>query len=224
MRVLIVEDARSIAQSITEFLQLHNYTCDYAHDGVSGWNLARENEYDLFILDISLPHMSGLELCTRLQDIVVNNPGIMFLTARDTLDDKLVGFSKGCDDYLVKPFSLDELKARIDAIYERTHHARSKVLSIDTLTVNLETREVKREGQDIVLTKNCYKILTVLLKNSPAVVSRDTLTHELWADNFPDSDSLKSHIYRLRQEIDKPFAKPLIHTIQGEGFRIAVLL
>ncbi|WP_018277425.1 response regulator transcription factor [Teredinibacter turnerae] len=221
MRILVVEDARAIAQSITEYLNLFGYTCDYAYDGLAGLQLATQNEYDIFVLDVAMPRLNGLDLCARLKESADNNPGIIFLTARDTLEDKLAGFARGCDDYLVKPFKLEELKARIEAVHQRRAHSVAKALKLGPLEVNLNTCEVFRESKLIPLTKNCYKLLVVLLKNAPAVVSRETLTHELWADDFPDSDSLKSHIYRLRQEIDKPFGTPLIHTVQGKGFRMA---
>lgn len=221
MRILIVEDARAIAESISEYFNLFGYVCDFAYDGLSGLQLAMRNSYDIYILDISMPQMNGLDLCKALRKSSSRNPGVIFLTARDTLEDKLIGFSSGADDYLVKPFKLEELKVRVEAIYQRCNGSSAKVLQLDNLQVNLDTCEVSREGKPITLTKNCYKLLVVLLKNAPAVVSRETLTHELWADEFPDSDSLKSHVYRLRQEVDKPFAKPLIHTVQGQGFRMA---
>lgn len=221
MRILIVEDARAIAESISEYFTLFGYVCDFAYDGLSGLQLAMKNSYDIYILDISMPQMNGLDLCKALRKSSSKIPGIIFLTARDTLEDKLIGFSSGGDDYLVKPFKLEELKARIEAIYQRCSGASVKLLQVDSLQLNLDTCEVTREGKPITLTKNCYKLLMVLMKHSPAVVSRETLTYELWADEFPDSDSLKSHIYRLRQEIDKPFSVPLIHTVQGHGFRMA---
>lgn len=221
MRILIVEDARAIAESISEYFTLFGYVCDFAYDGLSGLQLAMKNSYDIYILDISMPQMNGLDLCKALRKSSTKIPGIIFLTARDTLEDKLIGFSSGGDDYLVKPFKLEELKARIEAIYQRCSGASVKLLQVDSLQLNLDTCEVTREGKPITLTKNCYKLLMVLMKHSPAVVSRETLTYELWADEFPDSDSLKSHIYRLRQEIDKPFGVPLIHTVQGHGFRMA---
>ncbi|HWV14808.1 MAG TPA: response regulator transcription factor [Cellvibrio sp.] len=222
MRILIVEDARAITKSIAEYFTLFGYVCDFAYDGLSGLELARKNVYDIYILDISMPHMNGLDLCKTLRKSNSKNPGVIFLTARDTLQDKLIGFSAGGDDYLVKPFKLEELKARIEAIYQRCKGSSSLLLQLGSLQVNLDTCEVEREGKSISLTKNCFKLLVVLMKNAPAVVSRETLTHELWADEFPDSDSLKSHIYRLRQEIDKPFSTPLLHTVQGQGFRMAI--
>ncbi|WNO11155.1 response regulator transcription factor [Teredinibacter sp. KSP-S5-2] len=222
MRVLIVEDARAIAESISEYLNLFGYVCDFAYDGLAGLQMARQNEYDIYVLDISMPKMNGLDLCKELKQISDRNPGVIFLTARDTLEDKLIGFSCGGDDYLVKPFRLEELKARIEAIYNRCTGPGTKVLTLENLHVNLDTCEVQRNNKNISLTKSCYKLLVILLKNAPAVVTRETLNHELWADEFPDSDSLKSHIYRLRQEIDKPFDSALIHTVQGVGFRMAV--
>lgn len=222
MRILIVEDARAIAESIFDYFTLFGYVCDFAYDGLSGLELAMKNTYDIYILDVSMPRMNGLDLCKTLKINTNKNAGVIFLTARDTLEDKLVGFSSGGDDYLVKPFKLEELKARIEAIHQRCNGANLQLLQLDSLQVNRDTCEVTREGRPITLTKNCYKLLVTLMKYTPAVVSRETLTYELWADEFPDSDSLKSHIYRLRQEIDKPFDKQLIHTVQGQGFRIAV--
>lgn len=222
MRILIVEDARAIARSIAEYLGLFGYTCDFAYDGLSGLQLANSNEYDMFVLDVSMPSMNGLDLCKAIRQSSSKSQGVIFLTARHMLEDKLLGFSCGGDDYLVKPFRLEELKARIEAVYSRCSGSQQKILRLDTLQVDLDTREVRREGRLISLSRNCYKLLVMLLKSSPAVVSRETLTHALWADEFPDSDSLKSHIYRLRQEIDRPFETPLLHTIHGQGFRMAL--
>ncbi|WP_461538360.1 response regulator transcription factor [Spongorhabdus nitratireducens] len=222
MRILLVEDNADITASIADYLELQGYCCDFAYDGLSGLNLATRNEYDLFILDISMPGMNGLELCQTLRDKYHNNKPVLFLTARDTLEDKLAGFQCGADDYLIKPFELQELDARIQAIFRRFQKQNDALLSLAGLTVNKDTHEVRRNGAEIQLSPNNYKLLLLLMENSPGVVSRETLEYQIWREELPDSDSLRSHIYKLRQLIDKPFEQQLIHTVPGRGFRIAV--
>lgn len=222
MRILIVEDNKDIAASVTEYLELQGIVCDYAPDGLTGLNLAVTNEYDLYLLDIAMPGLSGLQLCKTLRDDRGDTQPIIFLTARDTLQDKLDGFDSGADDYLVKPFELQELYVRIQAVDKRYRGERSRVLSLSDLTMNLDTEEVKRAGQVIYLTPNHFKLLHLLIKNTPNVVTRQQLEFELWGDTVPDSDSLRSHIYKLRQKIDKPFSLQLIHTVQGRGLRMAI--
>lgn len=221
MRILIVEDNKDIAASVTEYLELQGIVCDYAPDGLTGLNLAVTNEYDLYLLDISMPGLSGLQLCKTLRDDRGDTQPIIFLTARDTLQDKLDGFDSGADDYLVKPFELQELYVRIQAVVKRYRGERRRVLSLGDLTMNLDTEEIKRAGHVISLTPNHFKLLHLLIKNTPNVVTRQQIEFELWGDTVPDSDSLRSHIYKLRQKIDKPFSQQLIHTVQGRGLRMA---
>lgn len=220
MRILIVEDNTDITASIADYLEFKGHQCDYAYDGMSGLNLATSHEYDLYIFDITMPNMDGLELCDVLRRQRKDKTPVIFLTARDTLDDKLTGFASGADDYLVKPFDLKELYARLEAI-SRRFGTQSSILSLSDLTVNLDTQEVHRQGKEILLSPNNFKLLRVLMEHSPSAVSRETLEYQLWRDEPPDSDSLRSHIYKLRQQIDKPFKQPLIHTVPGRGFRMA---
>ncbi|WP_020408383.1 response regulator transcription factor [Hahella ganghwensis] len=220
MRVLVVEDNEDIAASIAEYLEAQGCECDFAYNGLSGLHQAVSYEYDLYIFDIAMPGMNGLELCKTLRQDKKDSRPVLFLTARDTLEDKLEGFASGADDYLVKPFELQELYARLQAIARRYYGGNTNVLALGDLQINLDTHEVIREGKEIELAPITFKLLQTLMQHSPNLVSRDQLAHEVWGDTLPDSDSLRSHIYKLRQLIDRPFNKPLIHTVQGHGFRM----
>ena len=144
------------------------------------------------------------------------------LTARDTLEDRLLGFQSGADDYLVKPFALSELAARIDAVLRRSQGSSQRLLQVGDLTYDLDTLEVRRADQAIRLNPIGLKLLALLMQRSPHLLRRETLEHALWGDDCPDSDSLRSHIHQLRQAIDKPFASPLLHTQHGLGYRLLV--
>jgi len=158
-----------------------------------------------------------MEVCRRIrQDAHVSTPVIM-LTARDQLTDKLDGFGVGADDYLVKPFDLPELEARIEAVVRRARGLAVEY-TIDDLILNAETMLVSRAGKELKLTKRLFDILRVLMRESPKVVTREQLERELWGDEPPDSDSLRSHLYNLRQIVDKPFDIPLIETMTGRGY------
>ncbi len=219
MRILIVEDNRDILANLADFLELKGYTVDCAQDGVSGLHLAASQPYDLAILDVMLPGMDGFTLCQRLRESRNNLPVIM-LTARDTLDDRLQGFSSGADDYLVKPFELSELAARVEAVLRRTRGA-SRVLTVADLNLDLDSLAVTREGKALKLNPIGLKLLEELMRRSPSVVRREQLEEAIWGDDCPDSDSLRSHIHQLRQVIDKPFDTPLLQTVHGIGFRLA---
>lgn len=223
MRILVIEDNRDILANILDYLELKGFIVDCAQDGLSGMHLALTQSYDLIVLDIMLPGMDGYQVCQKLrQDAGINTPIIM-LTARDALDDRLKGLDSGADDYLVKPFALSELVARIQAILRRSSGAHTRVLEVADLRYNLETLEVSRAGHALKLNPIGLKLLAILMQRSPAVVRREALEEALWGDDIPDSDSLRSHIHQLRQTIDKPFTTPLLHTIHGVGFRLADL-
>jgi DNA-binding response OmpR family regulator len=143
------------------------------------------------------------------------------LTARDTLDDKLKGFAAGADDYLVKPFALQELDVRLRALYKRSHRNTDNLLTVGDLTMNRSTLQVHRAGRRVDLNPAGMKLLQRLMEDSPSVVARDDLETLLWADERPDGDALRSHMYKLRQAIDRPFDSPLIHTVHRIGYRIA---
>jgi len=219
IRVLIIEDNPAIVENMTDFLEPKGYILDFAMDGIGGLHLALTQDYDVIVLDIMLPGMDGITLCRKLRlksDIQV--PVIM-LTARDTLEDKLLGFDSGADDYLVKPFALKELEARIKALTKR-RKPDNKILKISDLQMDTGTWEVSRQGEIIPLNNTCLAILKLLMEASPNVVSRQEIENSLWGDMPPGSDVLRSHIYTLRKKIDKPFDHALIETVHGMGFKI----
>jgi len=218
MRILVVEDQPEILQNIADYLELKGYLVDCAHDGLGGLHLAVTQPFDLIILDIMLPGIDGFRFCDKLRrDAQVQTPVIM-LTARDSVDDKLTGFKAGADDYLVKPFSLPELQARIEAVLRRSQAGLSQQLQVGDLVYDLNTLEVRRQGQLLKLNPIGLKLLEKLMKSSPNVVRRESLQEVLWGDDLPDSDSLRSHIHLLRQAIDKPFNQPLLQTVHGIGY------
>ena len=220
LRILIVEDNIDIAENIADYFELQGHVTDFAMDGIGGLHLALTQEYDAIILDIMLPGMDGLTFCRKLRKEGEKETPVLMLTARDTLDDKLEGFDAGADDYLVKPFELEELSARIQALVRRSEHARKKLLRIGDLEMDLGKMQVQRTGRLIELNRACLKILTMLMQASPNVVSRQEIEHALWSDTPPGSDALRSHIYTLRQAVDKPFKNYLIQTVHGLGYKL----
>jgi len=226
IRVLIVEDNRDICGNIATYLEkqgseMQGYVLDFAYDGISAMHLALSNTYDVIVLDLMLPRMDGLSFCQKLRaDADVETP-VLMLTARDTLDDKIKGFNAGADDYLVKPFALQELHVRLQALYKRSHRKTDKVLTVGDLSLNKSTLQVQRAGRRIDLSPAGIRLLQRLMEEAPCVVARDELETLLWADERPDGDALRSHLYKLRQAIDRPFKKPLIHTVHRIGYRIA---
>jgi DNA-binding response OmpR family regulator len=220
MRVLVIEDNKEILTNLIDYLSNEHHTVDCAQDGLSGLHLATSKTFDIIVLDIMLPGMNGYQVCRKLREADVHTPIIM-LTAKDALEDRLQGLDLGADDYLLKPFALSELLARMKSIVRRTEGVHKKILAIDTLTFDVETLHVRREGIPLKINPIGKKLLEVLMQKSPAIVKRETLESVLWGDSLPDSDSLRTHIHQLRHIVDKPFAKPLIHTIRGVGYCIA---
>jgi DNA-binding response OmpR family regulator len=220
-RILIVEDNIDIAENISDYLEIQGHVTDFAMDGISGLHLALTQDYDAIILDIMLPGMDGLTFCRKLREEGEKVTPVLILTARDTLSDKLEGFDAGADDYLVKPFELEELSARIQALVRRFDQAKKKSLRVGDLELDLGRMQVQRAGRSIELNRACLKILTMLIQASPNVVSRKEIEHALWSDMPPGSDVLRSHIYTLRRAIDKPYKRPLIQTVHGVGYKLA---
>ncbi|MDD2220117.1 MAG: response regulator transcription factor [Desulfoplanes sp.] len=218
-RLLIIEDNPAIVENMTDFLASKGYILDFAMDGIGGLHLALTQEYDVIVLDLMLPGMDGITLCQKLRREADKQVPIIMLTARDTLDDKLLGFESGADDYMVKPFALRELEARIKVLAKR-RVTEKKVLVVDELQMDLGTFEVFRQGEKIDLNNTCIAILKLLMESAPNVVSRKDLENHLWWDMPPGSDVLRSHMYTLRKKIDKPFAYAMIETVHGVGFRL----
>ncbi len=220
LRILIVEDNIDIAENIGDFLEIQGHVMDYAMDGIGGLHLALTEDYDAIILDIMLPGMDGLTFCRKLREEGEKQTPVLMLTARDTLSDKLEGFDAGADDYLVKPFELEEVSARLQALVRRSDHAKNKIIRISDLEIDLGKMQVQRAGRLVELNRADLKILTLLMQASPNVLSRKEIEQVLWSDMPPDSDALRSHIYTLRRAIDKPFKRHLIQTIHGVGYKL----
>ncbi|NNE64617.1 MAG: response regulator transcription factor [Gammaproteobacteria bacterium] len=219
--ILLIEDHSDIAEMVVAYLENRGFSVDYAADGVTGLHLAVSNHYDAIVLDLMLPGMDGLSVCSKLRKEARRDTPVIMLTARDTIDDKITGLDTGADDYLVKPFAIKELEARLLSLIRRSRgEIARELLQIGDLTVDTSTLEVKRDGLTLTLTPIAYKILITLMRSSPAVVSRRELEREVWGDILPDSDTLRSHLYNLRKIIDKPFKQQLLHTVQGSGYRI----
>ena len=220
--ILLVEDHKDIAELIYDYLENVGYRIDYADKGAVAKKLASVNSYDAVVLDRMLPDIDGLEVCQYLRSELMFGGPIIMLTARDTLADKLAGFDGGADDYLVKPFDLEELSARLNSLMRRSNPVSNvEVLTIGDLTIDLSTRQAERQGQPLSLSPIGLKILTLLMTASPKVVNRQQVEKVIWEDLPPDSDALRSHLYNLRKIVDKPFNYPLIHTVHGVGFRLS---
>ncbi len=220
-KILIVEDNPDIVANIYAFFEPKGFELDNAHNGISGLTLASNNRYDVILLDVMLPGMDGTKLCKALREELHNKTPVLMLTARDTILDKVAGFDSGADDYLVKPFSLVELEARIKALIRRhqdEHFEQS--ISVGTLTLNASEHSINREGKDLKLTPTGFKILDILMSASPRVVSKAELEEKVWGDNIPSSDALRTHLHSVRAQVDKPFAKPMIMTIAGVGYQL----
>ena len=220
MRILVVEDNKDILSNLLDYLSLKGYSVDCAQDGLSGLHLAATEHYDLLILDIMLPGIDGYTLCQRLRQDARRDTPVIMLTARDQLDDRLEGFRSGADDYLVKPFALSELAARVEAVMRRAKGGGRRQLQVADLSYDLDTLEVTRAGTPLKLNPIGLKILALLMQKSPHVVRREVLEEAVWGEDYPDSDSLRSHVHQLRQVIDKPFGQPLLRTIHGVGYKL----
>jgi DNA-binding response OmpR family regulator len=221
MQILIVEDNRDILINVMDYLALKGYTVDCAQDGLTGLHMAVTADYDLIVLDVMLPGLDGYQFCQRLRSDAGKDTPIIMLTARDALDDKLLGLKLGADDYLLKPFALSELVARIESILRRSRGGNKKQLQVGDLVYELDTLQVSRDGKLLKINPIGLKLLAMLMQKSPAVIKRAVLEEALWGEDSPDSDSLRSHIHLLRQVIDKPFDQPLLHTVHGIGYRVA---
>ena len=220
MRVLIIEDNPDIAANLGDYLEDHGHTVDFAGDGITGLHLAVVNDFDSIVLDLALPGMDGLDVCRKLRSEAGKDTPVLMLTARDRLEDKLAGFETGADDYLVKPFELQEVEARLNVLAGRGRRRNSRELKVGELKYNLDTLNVSRGDEDIYLNPIGLKLLHCLMEASPNVVTRAELEMEVWGEEMPDSDSLRVHIHSLRSAIDKPFDSNMIQTRHGIGYRL----
>ena len=219
MRVLLIEDEPTTAKSIELMLGTEGfnvYTTDLGEEGI---DLGKLYDYDIIVLDLQLPDMSGFEVLKALRVAKVQTP-VLILSGNAIVEAKVKALGFGADDYMTKPFALQELSARLEVLARRGKGPQSRVLKVSDLTFNLDTLTVNREGKSIQLNPIGLKLLQALMEASPSVVTRQDLEQKVWGEELPDSDSLRVHIHGLRAAIDKPFEKPLIHTRHGIGYRM----
>lgn len=223
MKILIIEDEHKIANSIKKALEHERYIVDVAYEGTTGYDLAVSETYDLLVLDRLLPGMDGIEITTKLRTGGIHIPIIM-LTAKGQLEDKVEGLDSGADDYLVKPFALSELFARIRALTRRPKTAATTVLTLDGLSLNPQTYEVARNGKEIQLSSKEFSLLEYLLRHQQKVLTKEQIMTNVWSyDSDVLPNSVEVYIKHLRDKIDHPFPAPkLIHTIRGFGYKIGI--
>lgn len=221
MRILLVEDNLRLAEALLEALTDQSYTVDPAYDGESAWEKARAIPYDLILLDVMLPKLDGISLCQRLRSCGYQLP-ILMLTARDTSTDKVKGLDAGADDYVVKPFDLQELLARVRALLRRGSCTQTSVLVWGGLSLNASTYEVYYLDMPIQLTPKEFSLLELLLSNGRRVLSRGVIIDKLWSsENSPEEDTVKAHIKSLRHKLKLVSApEDFIETVHGIGYRL----
>ncbi|HJI94591.1 MAG TPA: response regulator transcription factor [Sutterellaceae bacterium] len=219
LAVLLVDDNTDILCNVRDYLEMNGMAVETAINGKEALERMSQRSYAVCVLDIGLPDVDGLTVCKTLRANGDKTP-ILMLTARDSIDDRVTGLEVGADDYLIKPFSLRELNARVQALVRRAYGDSEMKLRVGDLTFDLSTTQVNRAGKPIKLNPTCLTILKELMIRSPAIVSRSRLEAQVWGGGAPDSDSLRANIYLLRQAIDKAFDKKLIHTHPGLGWSI----
>jgi two-component system, OmpR family, copper resistance phosphate regulon response regulator CusR len=219
MRILVIEDEAKTGDYLQNGLTEAGYVVDVANNGIDGLHLAQEMRYDLILLDVMMPEMDGWTVMKKL-GARIDTP-VLFLSARGTLEDRLKGLDLGADDYLVKPFSFAELLARIRIILRRGQpQKQEEVLTLGDLSVDVPRRRVERNGARISLTNKEFNLLQFFMQNQGQVLSRALIASRVWDMNFDsDSNVVDVAVRRLRQKIDEPFEKRLIHTVHGVGYR-----
>jgi DNA-binding response OmpR family regulator len=220
--ILLVEDNQQLAEQLCDFLQEKGMVVDYAADGRTALALLKNQHFDVVILDLTLPDMDGLTICNFIKAELATNIPVLMLTARDSIEEKLAGFSHGTDDYLTKPYVMDEVYVRCLALARRHQLHKSQQTSIGDLQIDFNQKTVHRCGQMITLSKTDFLLLQLLVEAYPNALSKRQLIEKVWGDDMPDTDAVRSHIYTLRNAIDKPFSYPLIKTVHGLGFKIVI--
>lgn len=225
--LLLVEDNEDILANLYAYLEPLGYTLDCARNGKAGLQMALEYAFDCIVLDVMLPGLDGINLCRSLREEHRSATPIIMLTARDTVADRVTGLEAGADDYLVKPFALKELEARIRALLRRGRMHSGAITegkglwACADLTLNEEEHWAERQGRRLRLSPTGFRILRELMRVAPGLLRRQQLEHLLWGDEPPEGSALRTHIHELRRELDKPFALPLLHTVPHVGYRLS---
>ena len=218
INVLLVEDDIDLATTVVDYLEIEDISCDHAANGVQGLSLIELNDYHVILLDLNLPRLDGLSVCQKVRESSKDTP-ILMLTARDSLKDKLAGFDVGTDDYLVKPFEIEELLVRIIALSKR-RSGQVSTLNIGELALQLKACSATYSGKTVKLTPITFKLLEKFMRETPKAVSRKALIQSVWGEEQPDSNSLKVHIHHLRKQLEKVNANLSIDTEIGFGFAL----
>jgi len=221
MRILVVEDNKRLSDSLRRTLEDDGYVIDTAYDGLDGEEMALMGTYNIIILDIMLPEKDGLAVCRDIRNKRINTP-VLMLTARDALDDRVSGLDSGADDYLVKPFEVDELRARIRALLRRESSSKSALLQVGDLTLDPATHAVERAGNPVDLTAKEYSLLEYFMRHPNHIISREMAESSLWSyDHVVTSNVVDVYVRRLRRKIDDPYVVKLFETIRGAGYRLS---
>jgi DNA-binding response OmpR family regulator len=225
LSILIIEDNAQLAANLYEYLQACGHSLDAAPDGVSGLHLASSGDYDVIVLDWNLPRLDGLTVLRRLRSAAKKRTPVIMLTARDQLADKIDGFEAGLDDYLVKPVALPEIEIRLRSLVARLNHslAPDNLLTVGDLQFDIRTMEIRRGSRKILLTRTGRRLLELLMRESPGLVTRPRLERAAWGDSVPSSDLLRSHMHVLRRAIQSDPEPALLHTVPGSGYRLCAL-
>lgn len=222
MKVLFLEDCHALAGAVSDYLELRGCAVDLAFHGRAFLEMAKRAHFDAYVLDVAVPGIDGLEVCERLRAHMRDDTPVIFLTARDTLQDKRAGFARGADDYLVKPFEMEELVFRLQALAARGRRPEVSTQVLGDVVLDHGAGIVVRNGRRIQLHELQLRVLKILASRSPQTVERAVLEKELWGDHVPDSDSLRTHIYRLRNALTIFGERELIETVHGKGWRISL--
>lgn len=222
LHVLVIEDNPDLAANVCDYLEARGHTADAASDGLTGLHLAVTQRYDAIVLDVVLPGLDGLSLCRKYRAEARRDTPVIMLTARDALDDRVAGLECGADDYLLKPFALRELEARLKALVRRARQGVTPVvLRVADLEFDPERMQARRGGRLLTLPPIPLRLLELLLRASPRVLRREEIERALWGDSPPDSDALRAHLHVLRSALDRAGEPPLLHTLRGIGYRLA---
>lgn len=220
MRVLVIEDEKKVANIIKKELESQSYEVDVVYDGATGYQFAQKEGYDLILLDIALPRKDGYSILKDLRDKKISTP-ILVVTAKTAVEERVTGLDSGADDYITKPFAVEELLARVRSLIRRSGEEKSTILKIEDLELNMITHKAKRGDKDVDLTVREYQLLEYLMKNKNKICSRTTIAEHIWNYNFDTGTNIIDvYINHLRQKIDYGFPKRLIEPIRGIGYRI----
>ena len=224
MLVLLVEDHRLLAETLMDYLESESIDVDYAANGLQGLEIARSQTFDAIILDVNLPGIDGFTICEQLRQTYKVDTPILMLTARDQLEDRIKGFENGADDYLIKPFESQEVVMRLKALVKRDRgQVTQKLLTVGSLKLDTGKMQIWRDDEMIEVSPTSFKILNILVRAYPEVVTREQIEQELWGSDVPDTDTLRSHVYNLRKAVDHPFDQAMIQTVKGVGLKLVDL-